>query len=156
MENALTELKAELNGTTTEAPPTAPEVKSDAESEEDKKDPRYIAVTMTPELLKAIRDNAGTKPLGTYLQGMIAEQLGVKLPVPQRTRTRYDNEEDKKAAQEKALKQRQLLIKALQASHRARMALAEGKAINNKDIETLKLAKDAAIPGIEYDVIEGK
>lgn len=153
MENALTEVKAELNGTATEAPPSTPAVKSEAEAEEDKKDPRYIAVTMTPELLKAIRDNAGDKPLGTFLQGMIAEQLGVKLPVPQRTRTRYDNEEDKKAAQEKAKVQRQLLIKALQASHRARMAQAEGKAINAKDIETLKAAKVANIPGIDYDVI---
>lgn len=110
------ELNEEMNDdetTNTNATPT-----------DDKKDPRYIAIVMTPELLTAIRDNApaGTG-LGGYLRTIVANHLGVTI-TPTATRTKYANEADKKAAQTAARKSRNDLIKELLAAHKAKLATA--------------------------------
>lgn len=81
--------------------------------------PRYVAVGMTPDLWNAIQEQMpANKPTGTFLAEIIAEKLGVTLTV--KSRSKYASEEEKKAAQEKARKDRAALIKELLAAHKAK------------------------------------
>lgn len=66
-------------------PPTAPS----APEKKTEKDPRYIAIVMTPELLTAIRTAAAGKPLGGFLRNIVCEKLNVTLTTATRTRNKY-------------------------------------------------------------------
>ncbi len=62
------------------------------------KDPRYIAVTVSPEVLKAIRAKAGDKPLAAWIKTLISKELGIEI-VAQKKAPTYATPELKKAAQ---------------------------------------------------------
>lgn len=88
------------------------------------KDPRYIAVTMTPELLTAIRTAAGDTPLGTWIKALIARELNVDITVNASPRQKYATEAERKEALKAQRKDRNSLIKELLAKHKAEMAAA--------------------------------
>lgn len=83
--------------------PAAPPAETSAAKEE--KDPRYIAIVMTPELLKAIRTAADGKPLGGFLRNIVCEKLNVTLAATP-TRNKYAglSAEEVKAAKTAARK----------------------------------------------------
>lgn len=117
-----------------------------AHAEAEKKDPKYVAVSMFPALLEAMRANAGNKPLGTYAQSLIADALGVTIPSSLRTRTKYASEEDKKAAAKKAAQVRGALVKYLMAEHRVRLAYEENTKPSEKDITIIRAGRAAGFP----------
>jgi len=97
-----------------------------------KKDPAFIHMPLTPELLAAARAQAGDMALGPWLQARLAEQLGVTLPVKTDGRKRYNTDEERKAAQLSSREKAANLRKGLLMVHRARAAgdmakLAEGE-----------------------------
>lgn len=104
----------ETNVNTTEAP--------QLETEENKKDPQFIHMPLTPELLTACRAQAGTMALGPWLQARLAEQLGVELPVKVDARQRYFTKEEKAAAKVRSANKAANLRKGLLMAHRARSA----------------------------------
>lgn len=108
--------------------PTAPVVTAPKTAE---KDPRYIAIVMTPDLLTAIRTAADGKPLGGFLRNIVCEKLNVTLTAT-RTRAKYAGMTDaeKKAAKTTARKTAAEETKIAVAFYREKMA-AEKKALEN-------------------------
>lgn len=87
------------------------------------KDPRYVAVTMTPPLLEALRKAAGTEQsLSGYIRTVLAQHLGITIEAAPSARQKYNTEEERKAAQVKQRKDRQALIAQLLAEHKAKLA----------------------------------
>ena len=120
------------------------------DSENEKKDPKYVAVSMFPALLEALRENAKDKPLGTYAQQLIADALGVTIPSSLRTRTKYATEEERENAKVKAQKSRAATVKYLMAEHRVRTAYAENTEPAKKDIDTINQGRaDGMMAGFE-------
>lgn len=117
-----------------------------AHAEAEKKDPKYVAVSMFPGLLEALRANCGDKPLGTYAQSLLADALGVTVPSSLRTRTKYASEQDKKAAAKKAAQDRGALVKYLMAEHRIRIAYEEGTTPKASDITTVREGRANGFP----------
>lgn len=117
-----------------------------ARAEAEKKDPKYVAVSMFPALLETLRANCGDKPLGTYAQHVLADALGVTVPSSLRTRTKYATEEDKKNAAKKAAQDRGALVKYLMAEHRIRLAYEEGVAPKASDITTVREGRANGFP----------
>ena len=107
-----------VNGQTTVE--TAPAMETEADAS--KKDPAFIHMPLTPELLAAARAKAGDEALGPWLQRILAEQLGVALPVKTDGRKRYNSDEAREAAKLASRDKAANLRKALLAAHRARMA----------------------------------
>lgn len=103
----------------TETPaPVAPTAPTSA------KDPRYIAIVMTPELLTAIRTAADGKPLGGFLRNIVCEKLNVTLTTATRTRGTYAGmtDEQKKAAKTELRKTKAQEAKDALAFYRKMMA----------------------------------
>ena len=119
-----------MNGTVTQD--TAPEM--DTEQDGSKKDPAFIHMPLTPELLAAARAKAGDEALGPWLQRLLAEQLGVSLPVKTDGRKRYHTEEQREAAKLAARDKAANLRKGLLMAHRARAA---GDAVKLAEAEAL-------------------
>lgn len=99
-----------------------------------RKDPAFIHMPLTPELLAAARAQAGTQALGPWLQELLAKQLNVTLPVKTDGRQRYTTEEQRQAAKVASREKAANLRKGLLMAHRARSAgdavkLAEAEAI---------------------------
>lgn len=107
-------------------PPTAPTTPpaTPAPAPAEKKDPRYIAIVMTPDLLTAIRAKAGTTPHGTFLRNIVAKELGVTITTTSAPRVKYATPELKKAAQKERAKTQKELVKQLLAKHKAEIAAA--------------------------------
>lgn len=98
-----------------------------------KKDPAFIHMPLTPELLAAARAKAGTEALGPWLQRLLADQLGVTLPVKTDGRQRYTTEEQRQAAKVASREKAANLRKGLLMAHRARQAGDEAAlAVANK------------------------
>jgi hypothetical protein len=88
-----------------------------------KKDPAFIHMPLTPELLAACRNAAGENvALGPWLQERLAGQLGVTLPVKVDKRQRYTTEEARQAAKVAARDKAANLRKGLLMAHRARQS----------------------------------
>lgn len=81
-------------------------------------------VTPNDELYNAIKKAAGDKPVSAWAREILAEKVGVKLDPTATTRKKYNSEEEKVAAQEKARKDHAALVRYLLAKHKA---LAAGK-----------------------------
>lgn len=99
-----------------------------------KKDPAFIHMPLTPELLAAARKEAGTEALGPWLQRILAEKLNVTLPVKTDGRQRYTTDEQRQAAKVASREKAANLRKGLLMMHRARQAndaakMAEAEAI---------------------------
>lgn len=120
--------------TTTTAPATNTPAAAPA-----KKAPRYIAVTMTPELLKAIETARGDKPAGTYLQTIIAEKLDVKITPKQSNRGKYAgmSKDEKKAAVKADKVKQSKLVEMMMAKYADQMEALQ------KELEE-RMAKEAA------------
>lgn len=87
------------------------------------KDPRYVAVTMTPPLLEALRKAAGTEQsLSGYIRTVLAQHLGITIEPATSARQKYNTEEERKAAQAQQRKDRQALIAQLLKEHKAKLA----------------------------------
>jgi hypothetical protein len=104
------------------------------ESAESKKDPAFIHMPLTPELLAAARTAAGDTALGPWLQQVLADKLGVTLPVKTDGRKRYNTEAERETAKLNAREKAANLRKGLLMAHRARAAgdtakLAEAEAL---------------------------
>ncbi|RPJ64157.1 MAG: hypothetical protein EHM23_00860 [Acidobacteria bacterium] len=104
------------------------------ETEASKKDPQFIHMPLTPELLAACRAQAGTEALGPWLQRRLAGQLNVTLPVKTDGRQRYTTEEQRQAAKLAARDKAANLRKGLLMAHRARAA---GDAVKLAEAEAL-------------------
>lgn len=91
-----------------------------------KKDPDFIHMPLTPELLAAARKAAGDNvALGPWLQEYLAGQLGVTLPVKTDKRVRYTGptaEADRAAARQRSINKAADTRKYLLAIHKARKA----------------------------------
>lgn len=95
----------------------------DLDTTESKKDPAFIHMPLTPELLAACRKAAGENvALGPWLQERLADQLGVTLPVKVDKRQRYTTEEARQAAKVAARDKAANLRKGLLMAHRARQS----------------------------------
>jgi len=99
-----------------------------------KKDPAFIHMPLTPELLAAARAQAGTEALGPWLQRLLADKLNVTLPVKTDGRQRYTTEEQRQAAKVAARDKAANLRKGLLMAHRARAA---GDAVKLAEAEAL-------------------
>lgn len=99
-----------------------------------KKDPDFIHMPLTPELLAAARREAGDTALGPWLQARLAEQLGVTLPVKSDGRKRYNTDAEREAAKLGAREKAANLRKGLLMAHRARAA---GDAVKLAEAEAL-------------------
>lgn len=80
--------------------PKAPPASAASVAKADK-DPRYVAVTMYPELLAALRKaakEAGDQSLGGYISSVLAEKLNVAARPAKAKRVKYASAEAKKAA----------------------------------------------------------
>jgi hypothetical protein len=99
-----------------------------------KKDPDFIHMPLTPELLAAARAQAGDMALGPWLQARLAEQLGVTLPVKTDGRKRYNTDAEREAAKLSAREKAANLRKGLLMAHRARAA---GDAVKLAEAEKL-------------------
>lgn len=111
---------------------TAPVMET--ETAADKKDPAFIHMPLTPELLAAARAQAGDMALGPWLQARLAEQLGVTLPVKADGRKRYNTDAEREAAKLGAREKAANLRKGLLMAHRARAA---GDAVKLAEAEKL-------------------
>lgn len=91
-----------------------------------KKDPDFIHMPLTPDLLAAARAKAGENvALGPWLQEYLAEQLGVTLPVKTDKRVRYtgpDADAQRAAARQRSITKAADTRKYLLAIHKARKA----------------------------------
>lgn len=93
------------------------------DSGDSKKDPAFIHMPLTPELLAACRQAAGENvALGPWLQQYMAERLNVTLPVKTDGRQRYTTEEARQAAKVASREKAANLRKGLLMAHRARQA----------------------------------
>lgn len=83
--------------------------------------PRYVAVTMTPELYDAMKQaaEAANQPVGTWAKQVLADKVGVDVNATATKRNKYATEEERKAAQAAARKAHQALVKELLAQHKA-------------------------------------
>jgi hypothetical protein len=107
----------------------------DLDTTESKKDPAFIHMPLTPELLAACRQAAGENvALGPWLQERLAAQLNVTLPVKVDKRQRYTTEEARQAAKVAARDKAANLRKGLLMAHRARAA---GDAVKLAEAEAL-------------------
>lgn len=94
-----------------------------------KDDPQFIHMPFTvngeyvPELLAAARKAAGDMALGPWLQGYLAKQLGVTLPVKTDARKRYNTDAEREQAKLTSRERSANLHKGLLAQHRAKTAL---------------------------------
>ena len=122
------------NGTQEDTMDNATQVEMDTNADGSKKDPAFIHMPLTPELLAAARAQAGTEALGPWLQRRLAEQLGVTLPVKTDGRKRYHTEEQREAAKLQARDKAANLRKGLLMAHRARAA---GDAVKLAEAEAL-------------------
>lgn len=126
---AILDNMAEGNGQMTET--TTVEMDTDGS----KKDPAFIHMPLTPELLAACRQAAGENvALGPWLQERLAAQLNVTLPVKIDKRQRYTTEEARQAAKVAARDKAANLRKGLLMAHRARAA---GDAVKLAEAEAL-------------------
>jgi hypothetical protein len=126
MSDSMSDVMAELDGQINAGEDTnvseTTAVEMDTNADGSKKDPAFIHMPLTPELLAAARAQAGTEALGPWLQRRLAEQLGVTLPVKTDGRQRYHTEEQRKAAKVAAATKAANLRKGLLMAHRARAA----------------------------------
>lgn len=135
MSDAMQDVMAQLDGQINAGEDTT--MNSDTitlDTDAAKKDPAFIHMPLTPELLAAARQAAGTQALGPWLQELLAKQLNVTLPVKTDGRQRYHTEEQRQAAKVAARDKAANLRKGLLMAHRARQAndavkLAEAEAI---------------------------
>jgi hypothetical protein len=108
------------------------------DTDKGRKDPDFIHMPLTPELLAAARAKAGANvALGPWLQEYLAEQLGVTLPVKTDKRVRYtgpDAEVQREAARKRSIAKAADTRKYLLAIHKARKA---GNAAEVKRLEAL-------------------
>lgn len=89
----------------------------------------YIVVPMPAFLRERFIQEAkqADKPTGPYVRDLLAEKLGIELPKEAVTRrTKYSSPEEAKAAQKVRSKERNELIKALLAEHKARLTGGAG------------------------------
>jgi hypothetical protein len=128
VENAETEMMETNMDTSAET--GTPTLDTDAA----KKDPAFIHMPLTPELLAAARAQAGTEALGPWLQRLLADKLNVTLPVKTDGRQRYTTEEQRQAAKVAARDKAANLRKGLLMAHRARAA---GDAVKLAEAEAL-------------------
>lgn len=86
-----------VNGPATQGPATTDGKPASAASV-DKKEPRYVAVTMFPALLEALRKAAAGKALGGYVQDVLCRELNITSKPVKAARVKYATAEEKKAA----------------------------------------------------------
>lgn len=91
----------------------------------EKRNEKYVAITLTPALVEALKAKAGTESWGLFCRNIVARELGVTVEVTRSAPKKYATEEEKKAAHKAAAKEKNELMKRLMAEYKEKLAAAQ-------------------------------
>ena len=115
--------ETETTETTEEETEEEEETETDAPAADAKEKRPYFAIYYSPALLSAVDDARGTMSANAYLGNLLYAHFKVEQPV-RKTRSKYANKEEAKAAAKKARDIKNAALKMLSEKYAAEMAEA--------------------------------